>query len=498
MTDRQRTEKAELGRAARIAALADATFAVMWSVDRHGVPVGDHARWTDFTGQAQAELASGRWKDAVHPSDRDLLTETVAASLKDGASRRVECRLRRADGEWRRTVVRTAPIRDDNDVIDELVLAAVDVTERQRAEEALLTDRIAANEAALRAQARTRALFQGLPAPLFAWEERGGDFVLTDYNDAAAAFSRGNVAKLLGQRATQMYHDAPDIVEDLRRCFDTQALIQREMQYRFRTSGLETTLVATYAFIAPNIVLVHTEDITERRRDELELERSERELRELTAHVDRVREEERANLARNLHDDLGQSLTALKMDLRAMRRQVEQGLPLSAARLDAADQLVDGLIASGRRIVAEIRSPFFEELGLRESVESQAADFSERIRIRCTVVCTPRDLRVDERTAMVLYRIVQESLTNVARHAAASSVTITMRTERDCLVLQVEDNGRGITTEVAPINQFGIIGMRERALALGGEFAVRGAPRGGTVVEVTVPVLGYALRKAGT
>jgi signal transduction histidine kinase len=128
-----------------------------------------------------------------------------------------------------------------------------------------------------------------------------------------------------------------------------------------------------------------------------------------------------------------------------------------------------------------------EGLRLRDSVELQAAEFVQRTRIRCDVTCTPADFRLDDRMALFLYRIVQESLTNVARHAAATAVTIAIRAAGDDLVLLVEDNGRGITTERSAGGRFGIIGMRERALAMGGRFAIRGGVDGGTVVEVVVP-----------
>jgi signal transduction histidine kinase len=160
---------------------------------------------------------------------------------------------------------------------------------------------------------------------------------------------------------------------------------------------------------------------------------------------------------------------------------------MSSASLDPVDELVDGLIATGRRIVSELHAPVLEGLGLAESVRLRAAEFIRHTRIHCDVTCAPADLRLDDRTTLLLYRIVQESLTNVARHSAATTVTIAIRAGGDDLVLLVEDNGRGIAATGSAGGRFGVIGMRERALALGGRFAIRGGIHGGTVVEVVVP-----------
>jgi PAS domain S-box-containing protein len=615
VTELRHAETALRESEARLVALADATFAVVWRVDDRGRPVGDNSSWLAFTGQTEHDMMSGRWADVVHPGDRERLDDALSRVLAEGVPRRVETRLRHVEGGWRDMVVRAAPIRDDDGAVVELAVAAVDVTERKLAEETLrasearlketqrvarlgsweldlltnrltwseevyrlfeldtaefgasyeafldaihpddrvmvdlayatsvrnkvpydithrlrmadgrikfvsercetfyddedrplrsvgtvldITERQVADEAARRARERTHALFQGVPSPLFAWEKKGDDFILTDFNDAANVFTKGRAADLMGKPASNVYGDRPDIVSDMERCFNERTSFRREMEYRFSTADLQLMLTVTYAYVAPNVVLVHVEDITDRKQQHLKLEQSEKDLRDLTAHLDTVREEERANMARNLHDDLGQTLTALKMDLRALRRRVAQGRKMSPASLDAADQFVDALLATGRRVVSELRAPPLEGLGLRESLESQAAEFVQRSGAHCDVTCTPADLRVDDRTALLLYRILQESLTNVARHAAATAVTVTLRAGQDDLVLLVEDNGRGLSPKPAAKKQFGIIGMRERARALGGRFEIRGGARGGTVVEVVVPAPVPTLAEDGT
>jgi PAS domain S-box-containing protein len=350
-----------------------------------------------------------------------------------------------------------------------------------------ITERKLAADAAAEAQERTRAQFRGVPSPIYAWRRSGDDFVLTDYNIAAEIVTDGRVADFVGMPASVMYSDRPDIASEIALCFTQRMTTRREMQYRFRYTDRERLLSVTFVFVPADTVLVHTEDITDRRQAQARLEESQRELRALATHLDAVREDERATLGRNLHDDLGQVLTALKMDVRALRRRVAKGGKMSSASLDPVDELVDGLIATSRQIVSELHAPVLEGLTLRDSVELQAAEFIRRTRVHCDVTCTPGDLRLDDRMALLLYRIVQESLTNVARYAAATAVTIAIRAAGDDLVLLIEDNGRGIAAERSAGGRFGIIGMRERTLALGGQFAIRGGVHGGTVIEVVVP-----------
>jgi signal transduction histidine kinase len=215
-------------------------------------------------------------------------------------------------------------------------------------------------------------------------------------------------------------------------------------------------------------------------------------LRALSAHVESVREEERTNIAREIHDQLGQTLTALKMDADWIRRRVASP-PVDAGaiteRLQGMTQLTDELIERVRRISAELRPGVLDDLGLLAALEWQGQEFERRSGITCTIRGPGDPLDIDRATSTAIFRIFQEALTNVLRHAQASSVEVLLDTREGRLVLQVDDDGQGIDpAALQRATSFGLLGMRERAIQLGGSAAFGRRPEGGTRVAVDVPL----------
>lgn len=215
-------------------------------------------------------------------------------------------------------------------------------------------------------------------------------------------------------------------------------------------------------------------------------------FRALAGRLEAAREEERARLARELHDELGQVLTSTKLDLMWLCEQVRlpgarPSLPL-VNRLQSLVGLVELGIATVQQITTDLRPPMLDHLGLEAALEWEATKFHARTGIRCRLDARLGPVRVDPQHAIALFRITQESLTNVARHAHAGAARITLRRQRGRLVLEVHDNGRGIAGhEVAAARAAGLFGMRERAHALGGDFCISGRPGRGTRVIVSIP-----------
>ncbi|MDE3153559.1 MAG: sensor histidine kinase [Acidobacteriota bacterium] len=215
-------------------------------------------------------------------------------------------------------------------------------------------------------------------------------------------------------------------------------------------------------------------------------------LRRLSRRLTVVREDERTRLSRALHDELGQMLTSLKLDLtwlaaEVTRREAHPPLPL-INRLQSIVGLVDVTIGTVRRISRDLRPPVLDHLGLAEAIKWEATTFEARTGIRCRLNAPAREVPVAQDAATVLFRILQEALTNVARHSHAGAVRIELARGRRHLRLEVRDNGRGMTeAEAADPQGLGLLGMRERALSVGGEVKVHGAPGRGTVVTVRVP-----------
>ena len=221
-------------------------------------------------------------------------------------------------------------------------------------------------------------------------------------------------------------------------------------------------------------------------------------LRSVSGRLEQAREEERSRLARELHDELGQVLTSTKLDLMWLCDRVRQpGARPSVSlvnKLQSLAGLVELAIAAVQRITTDLKPAVLDHLGLEAALEWEATKFHARTGIRCRVESRLEDFELDQARATALFRIAQESLTNVARHAHAGAVRLSLRKLKDRIVLDVHDNGRGITErESRNRRSAGLLGMRERAHLLAGEFWIVGTPGRGTRVTVSIP----ARRSAG-
>ena len=230
-------------------------------------------------------------------------------------------------------------------------------------------------------------------------------------------------------------------------------------------------------------------DVTERVRADEALRRSQDELRELSAAAHTIREQEQRRVAREIHDELGQALTALKMDVAWMLGNLSAGSPTLNEKLNIMQSQLDATVAATRRISADLRPLMLDDLGLMPAAEWLAQNFSERTGIPCRLQIRPPDIELAEPHASALYRILQESLTNVARHARASRVDVILEQVDGALKLTVRDDGRGFSPgETRAQKTYGLLGLRERTILLGGEASITSEPGRGTTVEVRIPV----------
>jgi PAS domain S-box-containing protein len=228
-------------------------------------------------------------------------------------------------------------------------------------------------------------------------------------------------------------------------------------------------------------------DLSEIKRAEQELRASSEQLRNLAAHLLSVREEERARISREVHDELGQSLTAVKMDLAWLAGRLPQRNGPMLKRIRSTRQLADSIIQSIRRISTELR-PAVLDLGLAAAVEWQVQEFQARSGIQCTVRLLARE-EVASNASTAMFRIFQETLTNVARHAKATRAEVVLQKQRDRLVLLIRDNGRGFDQADPSLSKsLGLLGMRERAAILGGKVNISSAPGKGTTVSAWIPL----------
>ncbi|MEO8717256.1 MAG: PAS domain-containing sensor histidine kinase [Burkholderiales bacterium] len=232
-------------------------------------------------------------------------------------------------------------------------------------------------------------------------------------------------------------------------------------------------------------------DITLRRQHEQTLLRQQQELRELSARVLEAREDEKTRIARELHDELGQLLTALKMDLAWLRERLPPADGELVARANTMGALLDRTVASTRRISSDLRPLMLDDLGLADAAAWLVDDFATRSGIACEIKVAGDSAfaGLDGQVATAIYRALQESLTNIAKHAHAAHAWVALNAEDGHVSFEVEDDGRGIGADEAGEQRgLGLIGMRERISYLGGALEVAPAPRGGTRISARVPV----------
>ncbi len=239
------------------------------------------------------------------------------------------------------------------------------------------------------------------------------------------------------------------------------------------------------------------QDITERKQADWERIESGRRLRELTAYFEKAREEERTRIARELHDELGQMLMGIKLDAKWLESSLPADIPAVSDKMASMFKLIDETVDAMRRVAADLRPVMLDDLGLIAAVEWLTEEFGRRtgIAVSCKFdVCDPdccndEDYMLDKALSTAAFRIVQECLTNVGRHAKASKVEVMLKCSNERLMLQVLDDGKGMSdVHAIKRNSFGILGMQERARGVGGSVEFYSTPGAGMRVEVSLPV----------
>lgn len=231
------------------------------------------------------------------------------------------------------------------------------------------------------------------------------------------------------------------------------------------------------------------QEIAERKKAEEDLRQSQEQLRDLALHLQLIREEERSRIAREIHDELGQALTALKMDVHWLGLRLAADQQVQMHKIKSMSGLIDTTVQAVRRISSELRPGLLDDLGLTAAIEWQAQEFCSRAGLRCHIRSEPEDIILDQSRSIALFRIFQEALTNVARHAQATRVEVILEKNTETVEMEIRDNGKGITAEqLAASRSFGIIGIRERVYSLGGELRIKGALQQGTIVHVSLPL----------
>ncbi len=500
ITDRKRAEEALRESEERFRATFENAGVGMALLDMQGHPFKSNPAFRQMLGYSEQEFSRMSFTEFTHPDDRDFgwrLYNELVAGKHDKYG--IEIRYLKKGGGvvWGLSIV--SLVKDMQGRPMYTIGMVEDITERKRAEEALrqseqrYKDFIShSTEGVWRVD-----LDQPIPIDLPAEEilERILEYgYLAECNLAHARhFGYSTVEEIVGKRLCDLIPPSDqERMESFRlsarRGWQTGAV---EFLGRDRSGNFKYFL-RTEIPIVENGMLVNvwgiTRDTSEIKRVEEERQHSVEQLRALAARLQSIREEERKKVSREIHDQLGQALTAIKIDLSSLVRELPAGDDQPTNRASSILKLVDESIQAVRRIATELRPGILDDLGLVAAIEWAGEDFQARTGTTCRLDLPQEDIAVDPERAAAIFRIFQETLTNVVRHADASEVKVQLTKDDGNLTLEVHDNGKGIREDkFLASGSLGILGMRERAMLLGGVLTISGPPGKGTTVWVRIP-----------
>jgi len=482
ITDRRLAEKLMREAEGMYRALFDRSLEFIYMHDFEGNFIDANQAALDLFGYRKEDITNINFASLLSEDQLPLAIEAVNEIRHIGHRTKMdEYRLRRKDGEYIYIATRGTAIEKDGKAFAVLGIAR-NITERKQAEKMLRREQVML--------ARTESI-----SHIGSWEWDIATDTVTWSGELFRIFQRDpqQGAPSFAEHPA-FYH--PDDMALLRQAVAVAVADGKpyELELRaIRKDGATRICVARGAAEIPPDgrpvrLFGSLQDITEHKQAEEELEKSHQELRNLSVHLISLREEERKLLAREMHDELSQALTALKIDLSWLSKKLPEGQKSLAEKTTSMLKLVNSTVKAVKRISTGLRPALLDDLGLVAAMEWQAGEFQARTGIKTGLSFKPDDIIVDNERATALFRIFQEVLTNVARHAAATRIDASLRKEGGVLELSMSDNGKGIGQKMINSSKsLGLIGMRERCQHLGGAIAIRGKPGQGTTITVNLP-----------
>jgi len=431
-----------------------------------------------YAGYGANELIGMDSMQLVDPDDREMVVRRARSMLRGKSKTPHEFRILTKDGQTRWIMETVTPIRFRNQ--HAILGNSMDITAQKEAQRKL--EELEALEA---------SILESIPHAVIGLRDRRIFFA----NDGVEVVFGWKAKELIGQSTRDLYRtdeEFEEIAQLLYTSLERRRTFSMEYPCR-RKDGGEVQCMISASRIGEKLehksIVITFENITYRKQFEKELELSRGRLRDLSMHLQTVREKERTRIARELHDELGQLLTALNTGIILLRKKIPSEQRNLADQATSMKELLDMTMETVKRIYMDLRPGMLDHLGLAVAMEWQCQEFEKRTGIRCLVDINPEDVISDKDLSITIFRILQETLTNVARHSKAKRVKVSLREAEGDMELVVEDNGRGIgDDELRKPKSFGLLGIRERVDFRGGELKISGKRGTGTNVTVRLPI----------
>ena len=482
ITERKQSEELLLQSKERLRAYLDNISDTIWVIDANLGMAYASSSVTRLLGFLPDELIGRPSALVIHPDDMGIIDEAMHYVIgHPGEPKTIQYRVKHKDGRWI-PVESTGINLLDNPAINGVLIVMRDITERKRAQSILMES-----------ENRFREIFNAVSDAIFIHDAETGQIIdvnhrmcemygftreealACDVSDLSAGVSPYSTADAI-EKIHLARTTGSQTFDWLARARDGH-LFWVEVSLRFAEIGNQQRILAI------------VRDITERKA-------AEQQLHNLSTHILEIREEEKARIAREIHDELGGTLTSLKIDAYWLLRKLPANKETAPfiERAKSMSQRIDNAINTTRHIIDNMRPTILDDLGLLTAIEWQAAEFCKNTGIECTVNCIEDEANLDNQRSIALFRVLQEALTNVSRHSGASRVEIEFRHRENEVILMIGDNGCGIPKNHMAISKpydsksYGILGMTERVNQLGGKIVFSSPQGGGFNIEVVLPL----------
>ncbi|MBL0182255.1 MAG: PAS domain S-box protein [Chitinophagaceae bacterium] len=472
---RMNAEQAVLESERRYQTLAEVSPVGIFHTDEHGNTTYVNPRWCQISGLTYEQAMGDGWFNAVHEEDKDRVRKGWEEATKKRDISISEYRFVRPNGSIAWVIGQAIPERDSEGRIVGYVGTTTDITERKKAEA-----EIAKSEKRFRNT--MDKMLEGVQIYDYDWN----CLYVNDAVTKQGPYSKEQIQALTLQENYPGI-ESTELFKIFEQCKADK--LSRHIEYEFTFPSGSKSWFELSIQPNPEGLFILSVDISERKKAQEVMEETSEQLRQLTAHLLNVREEERKRIGREIHDELGQQLTAIKMDVAWIDKKTAPENEAFKTKLKNVITLLDGGNQSIRRILNELRPVILDDYGLLEALKWQGQQFTKNTGIPISFKTTETQIKIAEEIATCVFRVFQEALTNITRYAKAGKVVISLDIDEDNVLMNIEDDGNGFDPELTKTKKsFGILGMKERVVSLNGNFDLVTAPGSGTKIRISLPL----------